>query len=82
MALMIPLEEATKIVAEAMTDAYERGRGIGEAERKVIEAAKAATVNGDLGRVLIRLGLVPSMKESVKRIIQTVEALLAAEGEE
>ena len=37
---MIPLEEATKIVAEAMTDSYERGRGIGEAERKVIEAAK------------------------------------------
>ena len=41
MALVIPLDEATKIVAEAMTEAYERGRDVGEAERKVIEAAKA-----------------------------------------
>jgi hypothetical protein len=67
MALMIPLEEATKIVADAMTEAYERGRQIGEAERKVIEAAKAWLERRD--------------GPSDEALRQAMEALLAAEGE-
>ena len=71
MALMIPLEEATKIVAEAMTDAYERGRGIGEAERKVIEAAKA----------LHKRGSTLEEMDLIDEVDMAVEDLLAAEVE-
>lgn len=75
MALVIPLDEATKIVAEAMTDAYERGRQVGKEERAVIEAARRALRTlRDCSRITAG-----GSDEEIDSLVKAVEALLAAE---